>query len=222
MHAVAGQAIRFTVLYVSFGSIFKGLVAQIQELALGLEASNQSFLWVLHSPPVSQSSEPTGSNSLPEGFQSRVAGGGLIVSSWAPQQLILSHPSTGGFMTHCDWNSTLESISMGVPTIAVPQFGDQRTNCRLMVDLLKMGVEAVRGVRGADGILDRKEVERVARCMMASKEGMAMRKRAKELGDLAYRAVASSASSETNLQAFIRHLQSSPATWSWQATHFSD
>ncbi|KAJ7539871.1 hypothetical protein O6H91_11G112800 [Diphasiastrum complanatum] len=195
-----------SVLYVSFGSMFRASVAQIQEIELGLKASDQPFLWVLHSPPVSQSSEPASFCGLPGVSQSRVSGRGLILSCWAPQQLILSHPSTGGFMTHCGWNSTLESITMGVPTIAAPQFGDQRTNCRLMVELLKMGVEAV---RGADGIVDRKEVERAVRYVMASKEGIAMRKRAQELGDSAKKAVAAGGSSEANLQAFVRHLQSS-------------
>ena len=39
-----------SVVYISFGSIFSPTVDQIKELAHGLEASEQRFLWVLRHP----------------------------------------------------------------------------------------------------------------------------------------------------------------------------
>ncbi|KAH0645609.1 hypothetical protein KY290_034390 [Solanum tuberosum] len=44
------------------------------------------------------------------GLEERVGNRGLIIKVWAPQLLILSHPSTGGFLSHCGWNSTMEAI----------------------------------------------------------------------------------------------------------------
>lgn len=54
----------------------------------------------------------------------------FIYSGWAPQQEILKHPATGGFMSHCGWNSTLESMVAGVPMLTWPLGAEQRVNAR--------------------------------------------------------------------------------------------
>ncbi|RZC22520.1 Hydroquinone glucosyltransferase isoform A [Glycine soja] len=109
---------RGSVLFVSFGSGGTLSSAQINELALGLEKSEQRFLWVVKSPNeeianatyFSAESQADPLQFLPEGFVERTKGRGFLVQSWAPQPQVLGHPSTGGFLTHCGWNSILESV----------------------------------------------------------------------------------------------------------------
>jgi len=43
-------------------------------------------------------------------------------------------------MTHCGWNSILESLSFGLPMIGWPMFSEQFYNEKLLVFLLKIGV----------------------------------------------------------------------------------
>uniref|UniRef100_A0A0C9RSM9 Glycosyltransferase n=1 Tax=Wollemia nobilis TaxID=56998 RepID=A0A0C9RSM9_9CONI len=135
-----------SVLFVSFGSGATLSVEQIAELALGLEASGHRFLWVVRGPhkyiTFAPKEETSVSHLLPEGFESRTKDRGLVVPFWAPQIPVLSHPSTGGFFSHSGWNSTLESISHGVPIISWPFFAEQRLNRFLLVNQYKVAIEA--------------------------------------------------------------------------------
>uniref|UniRef100_M1CUP6 Zeatin O-xylosyltransferase n=1 Tax=Solanum tuberosum TaxID=4113 RepID=M1CUP6_SOLTU len=86
------------------------------ELAMGLERSKQKFVWVLRDGDRGNIfSEEARRFELPDGFEERVEGVGLVVREWAPQLEILAHSSTGGFMSHCGWNSCIECITAGVP-----------------------------------------------------------------------------------------------------------
>jgi len=191
-----------SVLFVSFGSETGLPRAQVIELALGLEASGHRFLWVLRSPSSSFLSieETEISQLLPEGFKSRTQDRGLVVASWAPQIPVLSHPSTGGFLSHCGWNSTLESISHGVPMICWPLFAEQRMNRLLLVDDFKVGIPAK---MESDDFVKTGEVERVVRELMEGEGGMRVRARVKELeaavsalkeGSSSYKAMAAAVS----------------------------
>ncbi|MCO5575290.1 hypothetical protein L7F22_029090 [Adiantum nelumboides] len=99
-----------SVLFVSFGSGGTFSQEQMTELALGLELSGQRFIWVVKSPnetaknanyfSVQSCEDPSG--FLPHGFLERTKEVGLVVPSWAPQVQVLSHQSTGGFLTHLE------------------------------------------------------------------------------------------------------------------------
>jgi len=183
-----------SVLFVSFGSGTALPMAQVTELALGLEASGHHFLWVLRSPSSSFLSieETELSQLLPEGYQSRTQDQGLVVASWAPQISVLSHPSTGGFLSHCGWNSTLESISHGVPMICWPLFAEQRMNRILLANEFKVAIAAK---MESDDFVRREEVERAVRELMEEESGMRVRARVKELKEKAVSALEEGGSS---------------------------
>ncbi|KAI3938424.1 hypothetical protein MKW98_015323 [Papaver atlanticum] len=115
---------------------------------------------------------------LPEGFLDRTKRSGFVVSSWAPQVQILSHRSTGGFLTHCGWNSTLESIIHGVPLIAWPLFAEQKMNAVMLTDDLKV---ALRPKVNKNGII---ECDEISRCVKGVEEGEEGNKLRSRMGDL--------------------------------------
>lgn len=127
-----------SVLYVNFGSVVSVPVRQIHELALGLEASNRPFLLVVR--PAKAGDDSTKEYSLPERFSGGAVGErlGFVQLEWVEQVDVLTHPAVGGFLTHCGWNSTLESVCRGVPLLAWPFQADQKLNCRLEACILTL------------------------------------------------------------------------------------
>ncbi|KAF3440656.1 hypothetical protein FNV43_RR18940 [Rhamnella rubrinervis] len=127
-----------SVLYVSFGSFAHACKKDIEEIAQGLLVSKVSFIWVLRPNIVSYDE----SEILPVGYEDEIKGRGLIVP-WCSQIEVISHPAIGGFITHCGWNSILESIWCGIPLLAYPLLTDQFTNRKLVVDDWKIGANLV-------------------------------------------------------------------------------
>ncbi|XP_060193531.1 UDP-glycosyltransferase 83A1-like [Lycium barbarum] len=123
-----------SVIYVAFGSFTILDLTQFQELALGLELSKRRFLWVVRENLILD-----GDSAYPKGFKDRVGNRGHIVK-WAPQQKVLEHPSIACFLSHCGWNSTVESVSNGVPFLCWPYFADQLFNQSYICDVWKVGL----------------------------------------------------------------------------------
>lgn len=132
-----------SVLYVSFGSEVGPTIEEYNELKLALEESNHPFIWVIQrgsgKPPAHIFGGSDEGGYYPHGLEEKVGERGLIIRGWAPQLLILSHESTGGFLSHCGWNSTVEAIGRGVPFLAWPIRGDQYYDAKLVVGYLKVG-----------------------------------------------------------------------------------
>ncbi|TVU21552.1 hypothetical protein EJB05_31196, partial [Eragrostis curvula] len=200
-----------SVLYVSFGSIAQLPAKQLIELARGLEASNRPFIWAVKEAKHNADVQKWLAD---DGFEERVKDRGLLVRGWAPQVTILSHLATGGFLTHCGWNAALEAVSHGVPALTWPNFADQFSTERLLVDVLGVGVRS--GVKlpvmnlpaEAEGVqVTSADVEKaVAELMDEGAEGTARRERAKDLADKARAAMEEGGSSYEYLSDMIRYV----------------
>lgn len=129
-----------SVVYVSLGTEASLLREELAELALGLEKSKVPFFWALRNEPTR--SEPL----IPDGFEERVGGRGMVHVGWVPQVKILSHESVGGFLTHCGWNSVVEGLGFGRVPIFLPVLNEQGLNTRLLRGK-DIGVEIPRNER---------------------------------------------------------------------------
>ncbi|KAF2302212.1 hypothetical protein GH714_033752 [Hevea brasiliensis] len=135
------------------------------------------------------------------GFLDRTKGRGLVVPSWAPQAQVLSHGSTGGFLTHCGWNSTLESVVNGVPLISWPLYAEQKMNAVMLTDDIKVALRP--RINDQNGLIESKEIERVVRGLMEGEEGKKVRHRMKDLKDAAARVLSEEGSSAKALSGLV-------------------
>lgn len=134
-----------SVVFLCFGSNGYFNKVQVKEIASALERCGHRFLWSLRAPPVEDTVRDPGEYEnfeevLPEGFLKRTSGYGKMIG-WAPQVAVLRHSAVGGFVSHCGWNSVLESIWYGVPIAAWPLFAEQQVNAFELVKHLGLGVE---------------------------------------------------------------------------------
>ncbi|WMV26987.1 hypothetical protein MTR67_020372 [Solanum verrucosum] len=183
-----------SVVYVNFGSITVMTANQLTEFAWGLANSQMDFLWIIRPDTVSGEKA-----TLPSEFMEETKERGML-TSWCAQEQVLSHPAIGGFLTHSGWNSTLESISNGVPMICWPFFTEQQTNCWFKCTQWGIGMEI-------DNNVKRDEVERLVRDLMVGEKGKDMKKKAMEWKKLAEEAAAkSTGSSYVNIDKLINEI----------------
>ncbi|KAL4587485.1 hypothetical protein LXL04_000356 [Taraxacum kok-saghyz] len=195
-----------SVIYVSFGTTTSLSDDEIRELANGLENSQHKFIWVLRDADKGDIFDGEVRRvELPEGFEERIEETGLVVREWAPQLEILAHPATGGFMSHCGWNSCMESITMGVPIAAWPMHSDQPRNATLVLEVLKIGI-SVRDWECRGELVTSLTIETRIRKLMGSDEGDEMRKRASKLGVDVRRSVEKGGISRMEIDSFISHI----------------
>ncbi|KAM5548283.1 UDP-glycosyltransferase 74F2 [Rosa sericea] len=182
-----------SVVYVAFGSMANLSDKQMQELALGLKATDFHFLWVVRDSEEAK---------LPEKFKEETAEKGLLVN-WSPQLEVLSHEAIGCFFTHGGWNSTIEALSLGVPMVVMPQWTDQPTNSKLVEGLWKVGVRVK--VDENSGLVGREEIELCIRKVMGEM-GIEMKMNAKKWRELAIEAVSEGGTSDKNIDEFVSKL----------------
>ncbi|XP_061361252.1 UDP-glycosyltransferase 79B3-like [Gastrolobium bilobum] len=132
------------VVFCAFGSQINLEKEQFQELLLGFELSGFPFLVSLKAPNGCETVE----EGLPEGFEERVKGRGMVSRGWVQQPLILKHESVGCFVNHCGFGSMWESLMSDKQIVLVPFLGDQILNTKLLVEELEVAVEVERGENG--------------------------------------------------------------------------
>nr|XP_043613144.1 UDP-glycosyltransferase 71E1-like [Erigeron canadensis] len=196
-----------SVVFLCFGSMGSFNEKQVKEIAVALERSGHRFLWSLRRPPLTSGfmedleEYENLDEVLPEGFLERTSSMGKVIG-WAPQMAILSHPSVGGFVSHCGWNSILESIWCGVPIAAWPIYAEQQINAfQLVVDLglaaeikidyqKEMNVTAEEIVKGMHKLMNDEE----------------LRRKVKEMKDKSRLTVSKGGYSNTSIEDFLGHL----------------
>ncbi|KAF7003068.1 hypothetical protein CFC21_018448 [Triticum aestivum] len=197
-----------SVLYVSFGTTSSLRAEQIEELAAALRGSNQRFIWVLRDADrgdiFAEAGESRHDKFLSE-FTKQTEGTGLVVTGWAPQLEILAHSATAAFMSHCGWNSTMESMSHGKPILAWPMHCDQPWDAELVCNYLKAGV-LVRPWEKHGEVVTAKAIQEVIEEAMLSDKGMAMRQRASALGEAVRASVVDGGSSRKDLDDFTAYI----------------
>ncbi|KAJ6390131.1 hypothetical protein OIU77_024363 [Salix suchowensis] len=193
-----------SVVYVSFGSILVLSKRQVEEVARGLVDSGFPFLWILRDEQNKNGEEEDEEGGHLSACREAILEGQGKIVPWCCQVEVLSHPSTGCFVTHCGWNSTLESLVSEVPVVAFPHWTDQGTNAKLVADVWKTGV---RVVANEEGIVEGDEIKRCLDLVMSpGKTGEEIRKNAGKWKDLARDAVREGGSSDKNLRAFVREV----------------
>ncbi|KFK43055.1 hypothetical protein AALP_AA1G072400 [Arabis alpina] len=191
-----------SVLYICFGSLGILEAPQIKEIAKALDLSGHRFVWSIRTNPNEKSSSMY--DLLPDGFIDRTASRGLVCG-WAPQVDVLSHKSIGGFVSHCGWNSVLESLWFGVPIATWPMYAEQQLNAFTMVKELGLAVELRLDYVSAYGeIVKAREISGAIRSLMDGED--TPRKKVKEMALAARKALIDGGSSFVAVDRFLDEL----------------
>nr|XP_043616264.1 UDP-glycosyltransferase 85C2-like [Erigeron canadensis] len=181
-----------SVIYVNYGSFTVMSLQDLIEFGWGLANSNHYFLWIIRSNLLEGESA-----LLPPELEELIKKRGFI-ASWCSQETVLNHPSVGGFLTHCGWGSTIESLSAGVPMICWPALWDQFTNCRYICKEWEVGLEMGNEVK-------REEVSKLVLELMGE-NGHGMRIKAMEWKEKALTATGPNGSSSLNVNNLIEEI----------------
>ncbi|CAN6684088.1 unnamed protein product [Malus baccata var. baccata] len=196
-----------SVMLLCFGSMGSLSGPQVREIAYGLERAGVRFIWALREPPKSQLDLPSDhanvEDVLPNGFLERTRELGMVCG-WIPQAQILAHQSIGGFISHCGWNSILESLWYGVPIATWPIYAEQQMNAFEMVKELGLVIEIRLDYREGSDLVMGEEVDRSIKRLMNG--GDVVRGRVKEMREKGRIALMKNGSSYQALGVLIRNL----------------
>ncbi|KAF0907376.1 hypothetical protein E2562_015868 [Oryza meyeriana var. granulata] len=202
-----------SVLYISFGTTSTLRGEQIRELAAAVRGSNQRFIWVLRDADRAdmntREEAVLGARRLAEATaelgEAIARGVGVVVTGWAPQLQILAHGATAAFMSHCGWNSVMESLSHGKPVLAWPMHSDQPWDAELVCKYLGAGV-LVRPWERRYDVTPAAAIREAIEKAMVWQDGAALRARATAIGEAVRAAVAEGGSSRQDMDDLVAYL----------------
>ncbi|XP_031268590.1 anthocyanidin 3-O-glucosyltransferase 2-like [Pistacia vera] len=161
-----------SVVFLCFGGLGSFDGEQVKEIALGLEQCGHKFLWSLRKPPPKDKFEGPSDYKgdlqevLSNEFLEKTNKNGLVCG-WTPQKEVLGHKSVGEFVSHCGWNSVLESLWFGVPIATWPMYAEQQLNAFQIVKDLGLAVELRLDYRNTSGeVVLGDEIARAVKCVM--------------------------------------------------------
>ncbi|XP_022844179.1 UDP-glycosyltransferase 91A1-like [Olea europaea var. sylvestris] len=186
-----------SVVYVAFGSETKPNQDELIEIALGLEKSELPFFWVLRKQRGAADNEVT---HLPEGFEERTKGRGVVFTSWVPQLKVLSHESVGGILCHSGLSSVVEALQFGKWIILLPFLLDQGLISSLLEEK-KLGHEIARNE--LDGSFTKDAVANSLRLVMVEEGGKVYREKVKEMREM----LSNKDIQDGYMERFLDHLQ---------------
>ncbi|KAK9152223.1 hypothetical protein Syun_010532 [Stephania yunnanensis] len=158
---------------------------QVREVAAGLEKSRHRFLWVLRRAHAAVGGDRVEEveEGLPEGFEGRVEGRGMVCE-WVDQVGVLGHRAIGG-----TW----------------PMYAEQQLNAFYMVREKGLAVEMRLDCRlGGGGLVTAEEVERGVNEVMEKENEV--RRRVEEMSKRSREAVGEGGSSLASLRQFVHDL----------------
>ncbi|KAJ3826865.1 hypothetical protein F5880DRAFT_1627352 [Lentinula raphanica] len=131
---IEGEFGENSMIYMSFGTIFwPDESDRVWAVIDGLIEKRQPFIFSHPSPFQQFSSE----------MKEKIRDSGIVLElDWSPQELILTHPATGWFITHGGWNSIQEAFVHRVPLIFWPFHADQPYNA-MRILALNAGFELI-------------------------------------------------------------------------------
>ncbi|XP_028788611.1 anthocyanidin 3-O-glucoside 2'''-O-xylosyltransferase [Neltuma alba] len=186
------------VVFCAFGSQLNLEKPQFQEILLGFELTGLPFLVYLKPPAGCE----TVDEALPEGFEERVGGRGMVCRGWVQQTLILEHPTVGCFVNHCGFGSMWESLMSEKQIVLCPHLGDQILNTRILVEELAVAVEVEKSEKA--WISKEKLCEAVKKVM---DEGSEVGKRVRKNHEEWRRVLGSSGFMDAYIDGFIQNLK---------------
>ncbi|CBI23868.3 unnamed protein product, partial [Vitis vinifera] len=142
---------------------------------------------------------PTFVNSVP----------GNVFPAWMfDKETVLAHSAVGGFVSHCGWNSLLESIWYGVPVATWPIYAEQQINAFQMVKDLELAVEInIDYNKDRDHIVSAHEIENGLRNLI--KTNSEVRQKKKEMQKISRKVMIDGGSSHFSLGHFIEDMMDS-------------